>query len=333
MLFNSWQSNSETLFAYTLSTLKNRSISALVENVCVYNRPDSRFLKLEGDNDRKYVPSYCWLGVRTRRHGQSVLSACVEKRVYDDIKFTLDSWLAVFNSERIDLFDELQDSFHFHLSQSDLILVAEEYSPLFCDFLLNISSQKSNEWILGGRVRDKFRKREDNLKLKSFDRWYYKKYLDIDTKKTRLFGDRNGSDDFIGGAFWDFDQHSSGNLDYFDIVDTDGLSLIGMYEKLERETEYRVSIAEDPDQGGGCFQQLMARLFQTIRTDLGNTMDKRKARSQVLIEGRFMPLRNTLCENLVFLRACLATQNVEIFNTEVLNLTVDYAWRAYGRYL
>lgn len=328
MLFNAWQSNAETLFTYTLLILKNRHISALLENVCAYNNPDPRSLNTD-DMSEKFIPSYCWLGVKTRRHGQSILSACVEKRVYDDIKFTLDAWCRVFNSDNIDLFDELQDSFHFHLAQEDLIQVAEEYSSLFCDFLMNISCQRSHDWILGTRVRDKFRKREDNMKMKSFDKWYQKQYLE--GKKTKRSDKDEVTEEVmgdVGASFWDSD-HDAKNLELLDIVDSDGLSIISMYEKLERVTEYRMSIVED-QASSNCFQELLARIFHHVRTNLGTTMDRRKARRQVLIEGRFLPLRNTLCEKLVFLRACLATQNVEIFDTEVLNLTVDYAWRAYG---
>jgi hypothetical protein len=275
MLFNVWQSNAETLFTYTLLILKNRHISALIDSVCTYNNPDPRSLTKE-DVSEKYTPSYCWLGVKTRRHDQSILSVCVEKRVYNDIKFTLDAWKNVFNSDNIDLFDELQDSFHFHLAEDDLTLVAEEYSPLFCEFLMNISSQKSHDWILGARVRDKFRKREDNMKMKSFDRWYQKKYLEVNKKKQIMNKDGVGEQDPVvtTGSFWDSD-HNAHNLAYFDIVDTDGLSLISMYEQIERETEYRTSLAEDPEKSS-YFQSYWLECFRVFEPILATLWTRGK---------------------------------------------------------
>jgi hypothetical protein len=352
MLFNAWQSNSETLFTYTRLLLKNRNITDLVANVCTYNTHVHAMESQEVYG--KYVPSHCWLGVKTRQHGQSILSACVEKRVYNDIKFTLDAWCEVFKSEKTDLFDELQDSFHFHLVQEDLLLVAENYSPLFCDFLVNMSSKKSSDWMIGGRVRDKFRQREDNMKMKSFDLWYQMKYLHIKKKTAAIVkgdnraincdeGDEVDDDDEDGlaidtnGGFWASEQTTNNNILFFDIVESDGLSMISMYEEMfDRDTEYRatsISAGHPATRVGWCSYLYTFRtgLLQSIRDNFGSIMDKRKARSQVLIEGRFMPLRNTLCGDLVFLRACLATQNIEIFDTEILSLTVDYAWRAYGR--
>ena len=332
MLFNAWQSNAETLFIYTIQILKNRQISKLVKDVCYFN--ELHHFDVEGDCD-KFTPSHCWLGVKTKRHSQSILSACVEKRIYDDIKFTLDAWCQVLNSDSIDLFDELQDSFHFHLSLDDLLLVSESYASLFCEFLVNIKSRKSHDWLLGGRVRDQFRKRDDNMKMKSFDKWYMKKFLSSKQGIWRGAGCSPAGDVPSGkqksnDVFWDND-HMNDHLAYLDIIEGDGLSLISFYERMERDTELEQVNALGRSTLHNWLFQVKSQLIQSIRTHFGQTMDKRKARSQVLIEGRFLSLRNTLGGDLTFLRACLSTQNVEIFDSEVLHLTVDYAWRAYGR--
>ena len=328
MLFNAWQSNAESLFTFTLLKLKNRQISSMIKKICMYNSCDSNsdYMYAESVSNR-FTPSYSWLGVRTTHHEQSLLRTCVERRVYDDIKFTLEAWCNVLNSADIDLFDELHDSFHYQLTQEDLILVAEEFSPLFCEFLMKLSSQKSNQWIMGSRVRDQFHKRDNFMKMKSFDKWYQKKYLDSSKKNNANMQEGGVSDD--ENSFWDSNKNANENS-YLDIVQTEGLSIDEIYERFERETEYRLSLAKDAPTSG-IQQTAVANFMQGIRSRLGDTMEKRKARHQVLIEGRFMPLRNTLCRDLVFLRACLATENVEIFDTEILNLTVDYAWRAYGR--